>query len=126
MKWVLLVAIVFGSSAFMLDAFFAHGLKSFLGETYTDAAEHALTTASRYQLTASIFLLVLILLYHYSKSRFIWVAEVFTILGVLNFSGTLYLKYLLGFDKLAKLAPLGGISFMLSFLALLPLLWALN
>jgi uncharacterized membrane protein YgdD (TMEM256/DUF423 family) len=122
MKWVLLVAIIFGLSAFILDAFFAHGLKNYLGDAYTDGVAHTLNTASRYQLMASFFLLITLLLWRATPHLCIIFAQVLVMAGVGLFCGTIYSKHLFGFATLARLAPVGGIMFMLSFLALLPLM----
>jgi uncharacterized membrane protein YgdD (TMEM256/DUF423 family) len=122
MKWILLTAILFGFSAFILDAFFAHGLKNFLGNSYSESAEHALTTASRYQLMAAFFLLILLFVYRGIPHPCIIVAQIFAIMGVLLFCFTIYAKHLLAITQVARIAPMGGIAFMLSFLALMPLM----
>lgn len=124
MKWILIEAVFFGASALMLDAFFAHGLHNFLGSQFTDTIHQALTTASRYQLKASILLIVTILLYRSIPSLWVIASQLLITSGVLFFCVSIYLRHLFGYTCFANLAPIGGISFMLSFLALLPLiLW---
>ena len=125
MKWFLLVAIVFGVGAFLLDAFFAHGLRAYLGDHYSDAAQHALSTAARYQLIASVMMLILIVLYRIIPNICVPLSAFFTTMGVIFFCLTIYLKHLFGMVELARLAPLGGVSFMLAFMALIPLFLAL-
>ncbi len=83
---------------------------------------HALGTASRYQLTAALFLLILIVVYRNFPSMWVVVSQVCVSVGVLFFCISIYLHHLFGLSIFAKLAPIGGISFMLSFLALLPLI----
>lgn len=121
MKWIVIEASFLATSALMLDAFFAHGLKNYLGTRYDEATLPALMTASRYQLMAALFLLILFLFYRLSPSLWIIVSQICTSFGVLFFSFTIYLKYLFGITMFANLAPVGGISFMLAFLALIPL-----
>lgn len=125
MKWIILTAIILGFSAFALDAFFAHGLKNFLGANYSDVAQHALTTASRYQLLASLFLLILFLIYRIYPHPCVIASQMFVIIGVVLFCFTVYGKYILQLPQLAKLAPVGGIAFIISFLSLIPLMWIL-
>jgi uncharacterized membrane protein YgdD (TMEM256/DUF423 family) len=120
MKWIILEAVLLGSSALMLDAFFAHGLKTYLGPQFSETVLHALTTASRYQLIASLFLLILLLLYRAIPTLWIVASQIFVSLGVVFFCFSIYLRHLFGFDALVNLAPIGGILFMLSFIALLP------
>ena len=122
MKWVLLEAAILGASALMLDAFFAHGLKKYLGPQFDETAINALSTASRYQLMASIFLLIHLLLYLAVPSAWIIASQILVSSGVLFFCFSIYLNKLFGLVILANLAPIGGISFMLSFLALLPMI----
>lgn len=124
MKWFLLIAIFFGATAFMAEAFFAHGLKSFL-PNLDDSHVHALFTASRYQLFAALFLVALIALYRFIPSPFVVVSQILACVGVVFFSCSLYAKYLLGLTALGSLAPMGGIAFMLSFISLLPLVFLL-
>lgn len=123
MKWFLLCAIFFGISAFILDAFFAHGLRAFLGERYEDSTMNALSAASRYQLSMSIFMILLIVLFKHVPSAWVIVSECFVILGFCLFCLPIYLKHLGGIPYFIRIAPLGGLSFMASFAALLPLLW---
>lgn len=125
MKWFLLVAILLGASAFMLDAFFAHGLRSYLGESYSETAHNALSTAARYQLNAALFLLVLVIFYRNIPSGWVVISQFLVLLGVIFFCASIYLKHILGFASLAIFAPIGGISFMLAFVALIPLMMAL-
>lgn len=125
MKWILIEAVIFGASALMLDAFFAHGLKNYLGTNYTDAAHHGLTTASRYQVMAAILLLVLILIYRSIPSMWVVLSQALVSSGVLFFCVAIYLRHIFGLTFFAQLAPIGGVSFMLAFVALVPLIMAL-
>ncbi len=121
MKFILVAAIIFGVTAFALDAFFAHGLRNFLGDAYSDSAAHSLTTASRYQIYASLYLLTMVIFYRHLPSMWILLSQGFAFLGVLFFCVSIYLKHIFGFATAGLVAPVGGIAFMLSLLALLPL-----
>lgn len=126
MKAFFIIALLCGSTAIMLDAFFAHGLENFLGDNFSDTVFHALSTGARYQLTAAILLLTLTFVYRIFNTKWIIVSQSLLVVGMLFFCGGIYAKYLLNLHNLARVAPLGGIAFMLSFLALIPLVVAIN
>lgn len=121
MKWFLLLAVFFGVSALALDAFFAHGLRAFLGEYYDDAFLPALTTAARYQLTMSILLFGLVFWYKEAPSIWLLISASFISLGLIFFCMPIYLKYLCQLPQFSGLAPGGGVLLMASLLALLGL-----
>jgi uncharacterized membrane protein YgdD (TMEM256/DUF423 family) len=124
MRWFLLLAALFGASALMLDAFFAHGLRSFLGENYNEAISHSLHTASRYQLLMSILMIVLVVFYRLLPSIWLIVSQSFLSLGLIFFCLPIYLKYLFNMPMFSGLAPGGGVLLMAALLALIPLIWA--
>src|SRR5262245_4210137 len=123
MRWFLLFAALCGASSLALDAFFAHGLRAFLGEFYDDTAFHALTTASRYQLMMAVLLIALVLFYRQSPSIWIVISQSFISLGLIFFCMPIYLKYLCNLPIFSGLAPGGGLLMIAAFLALIPLIW---
>ncbi len=122
MKIFLLISIIFGLSALVMDAFIAHGLEAFLGQKYDATVHHAMATAARYQLIFAIFLCVQSFIFRTFPNIWLLFSQCLIVLGITLFSGTIYLQYVMNSTFLSFLAPIGGVSLMLSFLALLPLL----
>lgn len=107
----------FALLAVIAGAFAAHGLKAVL-----DAPQLALfETGARYQMYHSLALLfigVLALLPHFSPRLLTLAACAFT-LGIVLFSGSLYLLALSGLRWLGAITPLGAVSFLVGWLALI-------
>ncbi len=108
-----------------MDAFIAHGLEGFLGPQFTPIAAQSLGTAARYQLTFAIAIMALSIGWRLVPSLSIVLSQSLFSLGTLLFCGSIYLKYLTSFSTLSMVAPVGGVTLMLAFLALLPLCFLL-
>ena len=114
-------------SAVLLGAFGAHALETNLYRWYeADRAFEKLgswQTAVQYQMAHGLALLFLGLLTAGGFSRNPRLVAGFFLLGVLVFSGFLYLWVLTDWKILAMLVPVGGVSFVLGWLSmcLLPL-----
>jgi uncharacterized membrane protein YgdD (TMEM256/DUF423 family) len=108
---MLKVASLFGLSAVALGAFGAHALKALLEQNQT---LEIWKTASFYHLGHSVVLLVLALTL--SKAR--W-AFIFFSVGIMIFSGSLYLLALTKLHWLGALTPLGGLALMMGWLFLI-------
>ena len=107
-RWVLSAGAGFALLAVALGAFAAHGLKAVL-----DAQQLALfETASRYQMYHALALLVVgVMLTNPQFSRsLLKLAAIAFILGIILFSGSLYLLALVGVSWLGAITPLGGIA----------------
>lgn len=119
-KQLIIVASVFGILAVILGAFGAHGLKNLLDP----AGIEVWTTAVNYQFYHT-FALLFLALTPASELKLIKRAALFFVLGILLFSGSLYLislKEVLGISSLAVLGPvtpLGGFCFILGWFTLL-------
>ena len=103
--------------AVTLGAFAAHGLKQVLDSYYLGTFE----TAVRYQMyhaSALLFVGVLAIVSKFS-ARWLRLAAVAFILGIGLFSGSLYLLALSGIRWLGAITPIGGLAFILGWLALL-------
>ena len=113
--WLRLIAIS-GALSIMFGAFGAHGLEDRLSASYLDT----FNTAVRYQILHSLALLGIICLPdHLVKLRTLhWVAISFTV-GVLLFSGSLYLLVLFDIPSLGMITPIGGASWILGWVLLL-------
>ena len=113
-RWVLSAGAGFALLAVVLGAFAAHGLKAVL-----DGQQLALfETASRYQMYHALALLVVgVMLTNPQFSRsLLKLAAIAFILGIILFSGSLYLLALVGASWLGAITPLGGIAFLAGWL----------
>ena len=116
-RWVLSAGSGFALLAVVLGAFAAHGLKAVL-----DAQQLALfETASRYQMYHALALLVVgVMLTNPQFSRsLLKLAAIAFILGIILFSGSLYLLALVGVSWLGTITPLGGIVLLSGWLVMM-------
>ena len=113
--WLRLIAIS-GALSVMFGAFGAHGLEDRLSASYLDT----FNTAVRYQFLHTLVLLGIICLPdHLVKLRTLhWVAISFAV-GVLLFSGSLYLLVLFDIPSLGVITPIGGAALILGWVLLL-------
>ena len=113
--WLRLIAIS-GALSIMFGAFGAHGLEDRLSASYLDT----FNTAVRYQFLHTLALLGIICLPdHLVKLRTLhWVSISFAV-GVLLFSGSLYLLVLFDIPSLGMITPIGGASLILGWVLLL-------
>ena len=106
---------IFGLLGVALGAFGAHALEEILEKSgRTDTFE----TAVRYQFYHAFALLATGLLYRKLPSKEVRWAGILFILGTLIFSGTLYVLCLTGISWLGAITPLGGLSLIGAWLAL--------
>ena len=118
----LMLAAFFGFTGVALGAFAAHGLKSRLSEQYL-AIFH---TGGTYQLVHTLALLGVALLATQLQSRLVtWAGGCFA-LGIVLFSGSLYLLTLTGIAKLGIITPIGGVAFLAGWLCLGLAAWRLS
>ena len=116
-RWVLSAGAGFALLAVITGAFAAHGLKAVL-----DAQQLALfETASRYQMYHALALLVVgVMLTNPQFSRsLLKLAALAFILGIILFSGSLYLLALVGVSWLGTITPLGGIVLLSGWLIMM-------
>ena len=122
LRGFLMLAAFFGFTGVALGAFAAHGLKSRLSAEYL-AIFH---TGVTYQLVHTLALMGVALLAIQIPGRLIaWAGASFAI-GILLFSGSLYLLTLTGFGKLGIITPLGGVAFLIGWLCLGLAAWRLG
>ena len=111
---------MFAFLAVALGAFGAHGLKTML----TPQALAVWHTAVQYQMFHALALLIIGLLARFlSDARMLVWAVRSMIIGVVLFSGSLYVLALTGIGKLGMITPFGGIAFLLGWLFLLVAVW---
>jgi uncharacterized membrane protein YgdD (TMEM256/DUF423 family) len=104
----------------ILGAFGAHALKEYLTEQSLDSFQ----TATTYMMSHAIALFIVGNMYrHYKKKTMVWSGNFF-VMGILVFSGSIYLRIVLtylGFEKLYLvnlITPFGGLMFILGWLML--------
>jgi len=121
LRGFLMLAAFFGFTGVALGAFAAHGLKNRLTPEYL-AIFH---TGVTYQLVHTLALLGVALLATQIPGRLItWAGASFAI-GILMFSGSLYLLTLTGVSKLGIITPFGGLAFLVGWFCLGLAAWRL-
>ncbi|KNH27384.1 MULTISPECIES: DUF423 domain-containing protein [Pseudomonas] len=122
LRGFLMLAAFFGFTGVALGAFAAHGLKSRLSAEYL-AIFH---TGVTYQLVHTLALLGVALLATQIPGRLItWAGASFAI-GILLFSGSLYLLTITGISKLGIVTPFGGLAFLVGWVCLGLAAWRLS
>jgi uncharacterized membrane protein YgdD (TMEM256/DUF423 family) len=122
LRGFLMLAAFFGFTGVALGAFAAHGLKNRLTPEYL-AIFH---TGVTYQLVHTLALLGVALLATQMPGRLItWAGASFAI-GILLFSGSLYLLTITGVSKLGIVTPFGGLAFLVGWFCLGLAAWRLS
>ncbi|MBC2689200.1 DUF423 domain-containing protein [Pseudomonas kielensis] len=122
LRGFLMLAAFFGFTGVALGAFAAHGLKGRLSSEYL-AIFH---TGVTYQLVHTLALLGIALLATQIPGRLVTWAGVCFAVGILLFSGSLYLLTLTGISKLGIVTPFGGLAFLVGWLLLGITAWRLQ
>ena len=118
-KKIILTASLFGVIAVILGAFGAHGLDGKISEYHLQTFK----TANQYHFYHT-FALLFLSTFSRAKSQAIRVSFIFFTLGILLFSGSLYLlsvRELLEITKISVLGPitpLGGLCFIVGWVGL--------
>ena len=118
----LMLAAFFGFTGVALGAFAAHGLKGRLTEQYL-AIFH---TGVTYQLVHTLALFGVALLATHLPGRLVTWAGLCFALGIVLFSGSLYLLTMSGIAKLGMITPIGGVAFLAGWLCLGLAAWRLS
>jgi uncharacterized membrane protein YgdD (TMEM256/DUF423 family) len=103
-----LAAACSGFSAVALGAFGAHGLRGRLEPYLMDVYQ----TGVQYQFYHTLALLVLALMVRHTAHRILSLAGSCFVLGIVLFSGSLYVLALTGIHWLGAVTPLGGVAFL--------------
>ncbi len=110
------IAAILGALTVLLGAFGAHTLKEIISEKSLAIFE----TGVRYQFYHLVALLIIGMIYkEYSNRRLIWAGRCFLI-GILLFSGSLYLLAIAGpsYSIIGIITPFGGGLFILGWIFL--------
>ena len=118
----LILAAFFGFTGVALGAFAAHGLKGRLTEQYL-AIFH---TGVTYQLVHTLALFGVALLATHLPGRLVTWAGVCFAVGIVLFSGSLYVLTMTGISKLGIITPFGGLAFLAGWLCLGLAAWRLS
>ncbi|HCA24603.1 MAG TPA: DUF423 domain-containing protein [Pseudomonas sp.] len=114
-KWLLMLASLSGFTGVALGAFAAHGLRGKLPENLLNAFQ----TGVSYQLWHTMALIgVALLLLRGPDSALLKTSGVLFALGIVLFSGSLYLLALSGLGKLGMITPLGGVTWLVAWFCL--------
>ncbi|MEZ5016010.1 MAG: DUF423 domain-containing protein [Flavipsychrobacter sp.] len=117
----LIVGAIFAMLAVVLGAFGAHSLKPVL----TEAQLQTFETGVRYQFYHSFALLVVGITYQYLPFRLVKLAGLLFTIGILLFSGSLYIITALkmngsvGLKSFGIITPIGGLFFIAGWVTLI-------
>lgn len=118
-KGFFLMAALSGFMAVALGAFAAHGLKN----VTTGEMIAIFNLGVEYQFYHTFALIAVAFSGHWLKSRLIdWAGYLF-LLGIVLFSGSLYLYALLGAKWTGPITPMGGVCFLLGWLFIAVAVW---
>lgn len=106
--WLLLSAAISGFLSVALGAFGAHVIQRMISPEMYTVYQKAVT----YQCYHTLALLALFSL---PNSRYLSWAGIAFILGILLFSGSLYLLSVTGIRALGMITPIGGVSFLVGW-----------
>lgn len=113
-KWakpLIMIAALSAMIATLLGAFAAHSLNHF----FTEYQMRVFQTGVLYQFIHSLAVLFIGILLFHIKHRFIQMSALLFLVGIVLFSGSLYLLSLLQFNALGMLTPFGGLAFILGW-----------
>ena len=121
-QFTLVLAAISGLLSVAFGAFGAHALRDRLD----DYAQSVYTTAVQYQFYHSLALLALgLLLMQFPHSSLLKSSAVLFLLGILMFSGSLYVLSFTGARWLGAITPLGGLAFIAAWACLAAAGWKL-
>ena len=122
LRGFLMLAAFFGFTGVALGAFAAHGLKNRLTPEYLTIFHTGVT----YQLVHTLALFGVALLATQIQGRLVtWAGVSFTV-GIVLFSGSLYLLTMTGISKLGIITPFGGVAFLVGWVCLGLAAWRLQ
>jgi uncharacterized membrane protein YgdD (TMEM256/DUF423 family) len=114
-KGILIAGALFGALGVMIGAFGAHGLAEILtANQRTDTFE----TAVKYHMYHALALLLAGSLLFQVPARPLRLAGLFFVIGILIFSGSLYILSLTNISWLGAITPIGGLFLIAGWLSL--------
>ncbi len=122
LRTFLMLAAFFGFTGVALGAFAAHGLKGRLTPEYLAIFQ----TGVLYQLIHALAIFGVAVLATHIQGRLVTYAGISFTLGIVLFSGSLYVLTLTGFSKLGIVTPFGGLFFLIGWAILGWTAWRLG
>lgn len=115
MKSILTIAAISGLLAVVLGAFGAHALKKMISPEMLEVYK----TGVQYQFYHTFALLAVGILMHFNTSKALkWSGYLF-VLGILLFSGSLYVMTITGIKALGIITPFGGTVWIVAWFLLM-------
>ena len=111
-RTILITGAVFMALAVILGAFGAHALKKVLSPEMLTIYH----TGVEYQFYHALGLLIIGLTGFHIQSKYLNWAGLLLTLGIIIFSGSLYVLTLTGIKVLGAITPLGGVSFIVGWI----------
>lgn len=112
LRWALVAGALAALLAVMAGAFGAHGLRAMVSERALEVFQ----TGATYQMYHGLALIAAALMPALGlQPRLLAVACAFWLLGIVLFSGSLYLLALSGIHWLGPVTPVGGVCFMIGW-----------
>lgn len=121
-KSILLTGAAFLAGAVAIGAFGAHGLKSIL----TEELMQVYKTGVEYHFYHALGLLLVGVISLNKPSRALNWSALFLVIGIMLFSGSLYLMAVTGIKWLGAITPVGGVSFIVGWVFLFVGVWRMK
>lgn len=123
----LLLSGILGFLSVALGAFGAHGLKSKLAPL-ADGADRLgwWQTGAHYNAIHALALGLVAYLATRSSSQAVVVATIAFVVGIVLFSGSLYVMALSGIRALGAVTPFGGLAFLIGWASIVVAAWSMN
>ena len=118
-RTILLAGAIFMALAVLLGAFGAHALKKVLSPDMLAIYK----TGVEYQFYHALGLLLIGVIGFHIRSRYLQWAGLFISIGIIIFSGSLYVLTLSGIKALGAITPIGGLSFVVGWIFLAIAIW---
>lgn len=116
---ILLAGAIFMALAVLLGAFGAHALKKVLSPDMLAIYK----TGVEYQFYHALGLLLIGVIGFHIRSKYLRWAGLFISIGIIIFSGSLYVLTLSGIKALGAITPIGGLSFVAGWIFLAIAIW---
>lgn len=114
LKGIMIFVGISGCFSVLCGAWLAHG-----GQALPDSIQSSIETALQYQLFHTIALLACLIWLKISKSSVVLMgACIAFVIGILCFSGAIYIKAFFELTLIGKLTPFGGIALAVAWLLL--------
>ena len=114
MKIYIITGSVFAALAILFGAFGSHALKEKLNPDQLETYD----IATRYLMFHALGIFAIGILGYQVPGEILTLPLLLMVLGILIFSGSLYLISLVGYKKLGMVTPIGGLALIISWLML--------